>query len=176
MTIFSDFPPIVSAGTTLQVRREFQTHPASAGWIYKLAIRAPGYTVREAVVDGDGFVFTLSAADTSAIQAGTYKYSERVERDGVVHEIGTGSITFTENLDSAGDGRSHAQKVLAALEAHIEGRALDGINNYSIAGRVVSKMSIAEAVALRDKYRVKVLMERRGLNWGSAVFTFGAQK
>ena len=57
-------------------------------------------------------------------------------------EIDRGSLVIKENFANAGvveyDGRSHAKKVLDALEAAIEGRAdkqtLDWIS-YSIAGR-----------------------------------------
>jgi hypothetical protein len=40
------------------------------------------------------------------------------------------------------------ERAIAALKAHIEGRLPAGMESYQIAGRVVAKMPIKEAVAL----------------------------
>lgn len=176
MTTLTDLPQRLAAGTSLQLRRAFPTHKPADGWAYQLAMRIQGYTAKDGTPDGDGYTLTLTGDDTATWLPGTYAYSERMVKAGVVHEVGAGVITITENLGTAGDGRSHNQKAVEMLQAHIEGRLVDGINNYSIGGRVVSKMSLAEAVALLDKYKVKLLMERTGGNLGSVLFTFGGTK
>lgn len=173
MSYLTDLPQRLAAGTSLQLRRTFQTHTPADGWVYQLAMRIAGYTPKDGTPDGLGYTLTLDAADTTTWLPGSYKYSERMVKAGVVHEVGAGTIVITENLGVAGDGRSHNQKAVEMLQAHIEGRLADGIHNYSIGGRVVSKLTLPEALALLDKYKVKLLMERTGGNLGTVLFTFG---
>ncbi len=173
MTFQTDLPQRHAAGTSLQLRRVFPTHPPADGWVYQLALRIQGYTMRDGTPDGDGYTLTLTGEDTATWLPGLYRYSERLVKAGVVHEVGAGSIAITENLGVAGDGRSHNQKAVEMLQAHIEGRLVDGIHNYSVGGRVVSKLSLPDAMAMLDKYKVKLLMERTGGNLGAVLFTFG---
>lgn len=169
-------PRAHTAGTTLAFRRTATAYPASAGWAYTLTMRVPGYEPTAATADGDAFVFTVSAADCAAWPPGTYAYSERVTRGDDVREIGSGSITVRPNLavpQVGSDGRTHSERTLAMLEAAIEGRVVDGIENYSIAGRAVAKIALPELFRLRGQYRLQVALERGGGRLGSVQVTFG---
>lgn len=170
------FPRAVTAGTTLTFTRADSRYPASAGWAYSLACRIPGFTGVTSTPDGDSFAVSIPAATSAPWPAGTYAYSERVTRGDDVYEIGSGSFTVRPNLALApagDDGRTHNERVLHMLEALIEGRAVDGIENYSIAGRAVSKLPFAELVKQRDAYRTKVILERRGGRLGVMYPNFG---
>lgn len=179
MTTLTAIPQQHAAGTSLEVRRFIPTHTPQNGWAYQLAMRIPGYTPKDGAADGDAFVLTLSAQDTAAWPPGTYAFSERAVKGGVVHEVGVGTITITPNLavlPEGDDGLTHNQRVLKIIEAQLEGRLADGIQNYSIGGRVVSKIPLKELVELRDKYKVKVLLERTGGQLGQVLFTFGSTR
>lgn len=169
----SSVPLTVAAGTTVSYRRVIPNLPKE-GWSYLLAFSIPGFAPQVAEVDGDGFKLTIPATMTASWPAGTYTYSERVT-DGVnVQEVGRGSILVTPDVASlTDDGRSHAQRALAAIEAALEGRFIDGIQNYSIAGRAVSKIPLKELYELRDKYRLQVFMERNRGRFGSVQISFG---
>lgn len=166
-------PRSVTAGTSVQYRRELQYHPAD-GWAYQLALSVPGFVPAVAEPDGAGFLLTIPASATTSWPAGTYVYSERVTKGGVVHEVGRGSLTVSADVTAVqDDGRSHAQRALAAIEAALEGRLGDGIQNYSIGGRAVSKIPLRELYELRDKYRLQCFVERNRGRFGSTVITFG---
>lgn len=179
MTQLTHIPHKHAAGTSLSVRRVLPLHKPADGWRYQLALRIPGLSVLEGTPDGDGFVLTVPATTTTNWKQGTYAFSERViSADGtVVQEVGAGSINIGADLAlDAGDGLTHAQRALAAIEAALEGRLADGIQNYSIAGRAVSKIPLVELVKLRDYYRVQVFRERNpGAGFGSVQISFGGK-
>jgi hypothetical protein len=57
------------------------------------------------------------------------------------------------------DTRSHARKVLDAIEAAIEGRAGDTVQSYTIGGRQINKMSADELIKWRNYYLAQVQTE-----------------
>lgn len=170
--------PTITAGTTLEYKRLGIGYKPADGWTYSLHLQATGYVAADVAAEADGYAITLTATATAALAPGLYKYSERVSRTGVVRELASGSILIRPDVSKAGDGLTHAARTLGIIEAAIEGRLVDGIENYSIAGRAVSKMPIAELVKLRDTYKVQVYAERRaaaglaGPTWGAMLATF----
>ena len=48
---------------------------------------------------------------------------------------------------------SHASRMLAAIESVLEGKVTSDVASYSIAGRSITKIPIAELIELREKYR-----------------------
>jgi hypothetical protein len=73
--------------------------------------------------------------------------------------VGTGTLSVRPSFAVATDGRTHARKVLDAIEAVIEGRATSEVAEYQIAGRELRYIPIPELLQLRDKYRGEVLRE-----------------
>ena len=59
---------------------------------------------------------------------------------------------------SAGDTRSHAQKMLDAIEAWLESKAPTAAS-VEIAGRKISNYPLADLLALRSKYKFEVSQE-----------------
>lgn len=172
----TSIPLTVAAGTSVVYRRELSYLP-SDGWTYQLALSVPGFAPASAVADGNGHVLTIAATTTASWPAGTYTYSERVTNGVLVHEVGRGSLTVTPDVSAVtDDGRTHAQRALAAIEAALEGRIGDGIQNYSIAGRAVSKIPLKELYELREKYRLQVYIERNRGRFGSVQVTFGGSR
>lgn len=166
-------PLTVAAGTSVVYRRVVANLPP-VGWSYQLALSVPGFAPVTAAIDGDAFKLTIPASVTATWPAGTYTYSERVT-DGVeVQEVGRGSIAVLADVTATGDdGRSHAQRALAAIEAALEGRMGDGIQSYAIGGRTVAKIPLKELYELRDKYRIQVFRERNRGRFGSVQIAFG---
>jgi len=56
---------------------------------------------------------------------------------------------------------THAQTMLAAIEAVLEGRITADIEQYSIAGRSITKIPIAELLKLRSYYKAEAVREQR---------------
>ena len=73
---------------------------------------------------------------------------------------GTCRLLPKYNADAALDDRTHAKKVLEAIEAVLENRAGKDQEEYSIAGRSLKRTPLDELYALRSKYRAEVFAER----------------
>ena len=54
---------------------------------------------------------------------------------------------------------NHASTMLTAIESVLEGRITSDIENYSIAGRQITKIPITELLVLRDRYKSEVQSE-----------------
>ena len=147
----SALPESFAAGTTVKYRRRLSDHPAGAGWTLKLHLAGASVLTKTAVAEGDDFLATIETNDTDGdFAAGLYKWVERVSKDGEVYEVAAGTVTVLPNLAEATEGSEQewVERAIAMLRAHIEGRLPAGMESYQIAGRVVAKMPIKEAVAL----------------------------
>jgi hypothetical protein len=148
----SALPESFAAGTTVRYRKRFTDYPASAGWTLKLYLAGASVLARTAVAAGNDFVVTIGVADTeAAFAAGLYKWVERVSNvGGEVYEVASGIVTVLPNLAEASEGSEQEwlERAIVALKAHIEGRLPAAMESYQIAGRVVAKMPIKEAVDL----------------------------
>lgn len=74
-----------------------------------------------------------------------------------------GQVRILEDLVSAApgfDGRSHAEKVLEAIEAVIEGRASLDQSQYTINNRSLTRTPVADLLKLRNTYRAEVRAQR----------------
>ncbi len=149
---FANLPDQFAAGTTVCYRRRLTDFPASAGWTLRVHLAGASVLAKTAAADGDDFLIAIEATDTEGgFVAGLYKWVERVSNaGGEVYEVGRGSVTVLPNLAEASEGSEQEwiERAIAMLRAHIEGRLPAGMESYQIAGRVVAKMPIKEAVSL----------------------------
>jgi hypothetical protein len=100
-----------------------------------------------------------STTDDIPVTKGNQKYTWEIQGSlaGVVYDLGRGSIFVYANPDiTAGDDRrSHAQKMVALIEAELEARVLGtgtGHNSYQIHGRSMEKFTLTELRSLRAEY------------------------
>jgi len=142
----ADFPP-AAYSLTYSMQREGNT-------------TAP--TTFTATESGETYTVTVPAATTAVLAAGTWQWTAHAIRtaDSARVTVGSGIFTVKPNPAVAHDPRSHAAKVLAAIEALIEGRATSDVSSYSIAGRSLTKLSIDELMSWRAKYRAMVNREQ----------------
>ncbi len=148
----ANIPDQFAAGTTVCYRRRLVDYPASAGWTLRLHLAGASVLAKSAAADGDDYVVSIAAADTAGgFVPGFYKWVERVSGvGGEVYEVAKGSVTVLPNLAEATEGSEQEwiERAVTALRAHIEGRLPAGMESYQIAGRVVAKMPVKEAVGL----------------------------
>jgi hypothetical protein len=114
--------------------------------------------------DGDTHLVNLVEADTTAWDPGRYEYQAWVTNGTDSHMVESGAIVIKPNFRAQAngyDGRTHAEKVLDALEALIEGKATVDQQSYSVGGRSVTRLTPAELAEWRDKYRREVSAQRR---------------
>lgn len=110
----------------------------------------------------DNYYFEKPSSETTNLSAGDWEWqlyairtsdSERITLDYGITKFVLGE------LDTNTDLRTHAKKVLDAIEAVIEGRATIDQSSFSLGGRSLSRMSIDELMTFRDRYKTEYLKE-----------------
>lgn len=163
MTDIATIEPLeVRAGDTWEWRREdlATDYPASTWTLTYTFANADAKFQISASADGDDFAVTLAAASSNK-PAGVYGWVAKVSYSGEVHTVGSGTLTVLPDLATltVHDGRSHARKVLDAIEALLEDRASIDQKSISIAGRTLERTPITDLLALRSVYRIEARNE-----------------
>lgn len=155
-------PPVINAGVTLKVLFTFNQYPPSE-WTAKLLLRGPASIDIPGVADGEGFVFSADATTTGAWAPGAYRFAVRVYQGDDVAEARSGETIIAPDIASAPngfDGRTYAERVLAAINAVIEKRASVDQMSYRINDRELSRTPIADLLTLRNEFRAEVNREK----------------
>ncbi len=156
-------PDRLSAATTWTWRRDdLGIYPAPTWTLrYQFTNAAANFTF-DAAADGSAFLVTRPVAETTTRAAGTYSWAARVTDGTSTYEVGRGTLVVLPSL-SSGDARSHARKVLDAIEAVIEGRASRSDLSYtvSVGGsmRMLTTLKPDELASFRNQYRAEVRAE-----------------
>ncbi|WPY95607.1 hypothetical protein T8T21_05650 [Limimaricola variabilis] len=135
----------------------------TSGWTLSLALRGPASIDVSATGEGENHHLSADAATTAGWAPGTYWYQIRATDDVDVQLVEEGQVRILEDLAAAGpgfDGRSHAEKVLAAIEAVIEGRASLDQSEYRINNRSLTRTPVSDLLKLRNQYRAEVRAQR----------------
>ena len=108
------------------------------------------------------YLVEIASAVTASLTAGDYQWAAFIIRSSdsqrVVVDQGRTEI-FPNLQTTTADLRSHAKKVLDAIEAVLENRASQDQMSYSIAGRSLSRMSSDDLMTFRNRYRAEYLRE-----------------
>lgn len=142
-------------------------HPATAGWTLAFALTAYGKNpiIITASTSGSDYAISVLPAVTRLWTAGKYSWQSYVYKGSgsplVISEKYTLEIGQVEILPdltqalSTTDNRSHAKKVLDAIESLLEGKASADVTSYSIGGRSLSKMNPEELIKWRSFYKIE---------------------
>lgn len=150
-------PTTLPAGDTAKWRRTLPDWLASDGWAltYTLVNAATRITFT-ASADGDGHLVNVPAATTATWAPGAYTWRAQVSKAGEVYTVGTGIMHVLPAFGAATDARTHAAKVLEAVEAYLENANNLAAAQYEIAGRSLRRHTLPELLALRDRYRFEL--------------------
>ncbi len=155
-------PSVFFAGETVVFTRSFANYSSADGWGYSIHFNGALAVVhKNGVPDSGGFKVTLDPVADLAVAPGLYKYIERVQLGAEVHTVGNGSIEIEPNLATAPAGAtvSHNVRMVALLEAALEGRIPADLQSYQIAGRAIVKLDIRELQHMLGNYKAKVWRE-----------------
>lgn len=162
-------PAELRAGDTWKWTKSLADYPASTPWTlkYRFKSAAGGFEIT-ASASGDDFSVNHAASSTAAYAAGTYDWVAWVEGGASEkYTVGTGVVEVLPDLrtgtaTAALDVRSHARKVLDAIEAWIEGRDL-GVAEYEINvggnSRRLKNIPMSDLIKLRNRYKAEVAAE-----------------
>ena len=110
------------------------------------------------------YLFTATSAQSADFVPGYYHWQLEVTQTSTGNRIvvDTGTFTALPDLDvNNSDPRSHAEIMLDKIEGLLQGRADSDVSSYSIQGRSLAKMSIADLIEWRNYYRREVNKEKR---------------
>lgn len=157
-------PVSARAGDTWKWTRTLDDYPAGTWTLkYRFKNAAGGFEVT-ASASGTDHSVTVAASTTTGYSAGTYQWIAWVEAGTEKFTVDEGSLVVKADYRAASastalDDRSHARKVLAAIEAVIENRATLDQQEYSIEGRSLKRTPISDLIKLRQKYQAAVRAE-----------------
>jgi len=151
-------PLEITAGDTVEWTRTLSDYPADDGWTLNYALRGPAKVDLTSEADGSSHKTTITSIAITV--AGTYYVQGYVTKDSERHTVYTGRIKVNPNLagetEATYDGRCHAQRVIDAIEAVIEGRAAKDQLEMQIDGRRISKTPFEELIRIRQQYRLEL--------------------
>ncbi len=159
-------PYTLTAGVTLAFQVNLTAYPAD-GWTLSLHLRGPSSIDLTAENSNVIHQFSESASNTRQWKAGQYRYVLRATSRGddlAVVEVDSGTLEIIPDLLAMADGtdtRSHAQKVLEAIEAVLEGRARKDQSKYKINNRELERTPLPDLLAFRKTYKAEVAREIR---------------
>jgi len=144
-------PDLVTDYPTDQYALTYEFHiDSGGGGNHKFTITATETTT--------AYIVEVASTVTDNYTADQYKWYAFITRtsDSQRVAVDNGMTTLVANFaDTNADLRTHAKKVLDAVQAVIENRATIDQSSFSIAGRSLSRMSIDELFTVRDRYRAE---------------------
>lgn len=153
-------PEKITAGVTASWTRSFPDYPASVWTLsYALVKMDPaggaGQSIRfVAAASGDDFLVNVGPAVSQGYAPGDYKARAYVT-DGVNrYQVWEGEFTIEADFAAAapGDVRTHARKVLDAIEAVLEKRGTQQILEWTVEGVQLRRATVQDLMTLRDRY------------------------
>jgi hypothetical protein len=162
-------PEELRAGVTWEWdRNDLTDYPAST-WTLKYWFKRMGGTDKFSITasaDGDNHAVSVAAATTLAYVADDYTWVAVVTSGAEVREVDSGTMKILPRYDQdvALDDRTHAKKVVEAIEAVIEGRATKDQEEYTIGSRSLKRTPIKDLITLRDKYKAELYREQLAEN------------
>jgi hypothetical protein len=166
-------PSNLVAGDTLTWQRSFAAYPASAGWV--LAYVLNSLTARFVVApeditsQGDTYTILIPSAETKLWTPGSYQWMAVVSlaAAGSVpaqrFTVALGRVIIAIDLldaSSPQDTRSPNETALDNINLMLAGTGGNGVQEYTIAGRMLRRYSLTELTQLRSLYSSLVRQER----------------
>lgn len=132
-------------------------------FVARIATGGSSEIIVTATADDNNYLFTATSATTSSFDVGHYHYQLEIEETSSTNRIvvDRGEFDVITDFDNNVDPRYHAEKILAKIEAMLEGKADADVSSYSIEGRSLSKFSYAELLDARDRYKREVAAHKR---------------
>lgn len=154
----------IIAGDTIDFTTSVADYPAGDGYTltYKLVPRVSGSVISfSASASGDDYRVQVGSATTATWAAGDYTWAAYVTKAGARYTVDQGLLTIKPDpaTASAWDGRTHARKVLEAVEAVLQGRASIDQQEFQIGGRMLKRMPIDDLLKLRANALQEVARE-----------------
>jgi hypothetical protein len=159
-----NLPKVIYNGDVVTWTITDSTHTAEYWTTCSVYLQASGSTAQRftaSAIDNASFAVTASV---SGSVTGSFSAYYVFEESPLCETVFAGTVEIRSNPSgSAYDPRSHARKVLDAIEAVLEGRASVDQVSITINGRTLSRTPLADLLKLRGTYRDEVANEEVAL-------------
>lgn len=154
-------PATLYAGTTVAWTKSLPDYPATTYTLTYYLVGPVERYVITASASGSDYSIAVTAATSATWVAGKYRWASYAVNGATKYPVESGVVEIKLNMQTAvaGDLRTHARKVLDAIEAVIENRASKDQEAMSIAGRSLQRTPIADLMTLRSRYAIEVARE-----------------
>lgn len=142
---------------------------------YIITPRAGGAPIEcPAIGSSDGWLVEVNSDVTSVFGAGAYVWSLVVERlsDQARVNVCSGQIGISGNPALGADTRTQAKRLLDAVNATLEGRAVKDVDSYSIEGRALTRVPFEVLRATRARLMREVRAEQSTGRRGQGGITY----
>lgn len=172
-SIPNGFPPALVAGTTWKFAASFGDFPPADGWTvtYQLVGPASGSFVAAPRTSSGDYLVTVTPTDSAAFTVGLYRWTAIAALSGETYVAASGTVDVQPNpaVSALTDARSFAAKQLEKVEAELGARFGTSTTplgsaheSYTIGGRNITKISIADLQVMRSRLIAEVERERNG--------------
>ena len=126
----------------------------------------------------DYYLFTVPSATSADFSPGLYHWQLEITQTSSGNRIVVDIGDFRARADmdnNQADPRIHAEIMLDKINSILEGKADSDVGSYSIAGRSLTKMTFAELMDARDRYKAEIVVHtnreliKRGKSNGSTI-------
>lgn len=153
-------PDEITAGETVSWTKVFALFPASAGNTLKYSFQAPGKELITiaAAANGDAYAIGLTQEITGAYSPGVYTWTSYIEGPGGRTGFHRGTISILPS-PLAAFAPTHASRMLFLIDAALEGRIPNGLEETDIDGQRINRILVVDLRRLRDRYKSMVIAE-----------------
>lgn len=170
-------PDVVRAGDTWKWSKAVDGYTPADGWALKYDFHDASSSSGTNTLlqftatpnaQNTGWDIVVAAATTAPLLSGNWKWRAYVDKGSERYTVDVGFLFVEANLATAPAGSQLTQneKMLAAIQSVLAGRATNDIESYQIAGRAVNKIPISELMKLENVYIAKVRQERNPGKFG----------
>ena len=157
---------VVAGDTWTWKRSDLGVDFPFAQYTLSYALKRDGATGAPTIVTATGtsqsYEVSVPASTTQGLSPGPWSWDAYMTRisDSARVRIVTGRLEVLPNSAIAtGDTRSHARRMLAAIEALLEGRSVSDVASYTIQNRSLTKLTPEELTRWRNYYRREIQRE-----------------
>lgn len=160
-------PTVLNAGTTWKWTQQWSDFPIADGWSVTYYATGPSAFTVSTSQSGSDFLAAKAATETAAILPGLYTWEARATLSSETYVAGSGTLMVgaKPSANEGVDGRSHAQLMLARVEAEIEARITgtgSAHESYGNGDQTIAKLPIEKLRALRVAYSMEVQRQQNG--------------
>jgi len=164
---FDQIPETIGIGETVQWYSAPADFPTTESWSVTYSFRGQTSFTLTCTTSGSEYLATITAAVASTMHRGTYWWDQWAARGSggslERYRVASGQLEAVDRLaveTSPYDGRSHAQRVLAAIEDTILGKASRDQSTMTLGGIQIGRLSPKQLTDWRELYKGEVAAER----------------